>query len=139
MAVNLAAGLWGLWLWHRAEPQPRFWPLLRTGQGLLVVQILIGGALMAIGREPADLHLLYGALPLAVSFLGEQLRIVAADQVLERRGLEDARAMENLEEREQRVIVIEIVRRETGVMAASALVVAVLALRAADVGGGLPI
>jgi hypothetical protein len=35
--------------------------------------------------------------------------------------------------------VLEIVRRETGVMAAGALVVTVLALRAAGVTGALPI
>jgi hypothetical protein len=45
--------------------------------------------------------------------------------------------MEALDEAGQRSIVLEIVRRETGVMAASALVVFVLALRAAGVAGFL--
>jgi hypothetical protein len=45
--------------------------------------------------------------------------------------------MESLAEPDQRTIVLEIVRRETGVMAASALVVFVLALRAAGVAGFL--
>jgi hypothetical protein len=135
IAVNAAAGLWGAWLWWRAVPQPAFWPLLRTGQGLLVVQVLIGGALLALGKEPPSLHLLYGLLPIAVSFVAEQLRIVAAEQILERRGLSSARDMEGMPEAEQRLVVIDIVRRETGVMAAGALVVTFLALRAASVAG----
>lgn len=139
VAVNAAAGLWGLWLWWRAEPQPAFWTVLRTGQALLVVQVILGGATLAVGREPAELHLLYGLLPLGVSFVAEQLRLVAADQVLDRRGLASAREMENLPPQEQRVVVLEIVRRETGVMAASAIVVALLALRASGVAGGLPL
>jgi hypothetical protein len=133
IASSLAAGLWGAWLWWRAEPQPAFWPLLRTAQVLLVAQILVGGALMASGREPVELHVLYGLLPIGVSFIAEQLRVVAAEQVLARRGLESARDMEALPESDQRVIVLEIVRRETGVMAAAALVVSLLALRAAGV------
>lgn len=139
VAVNAAAGLWGAWLWWRVEPQPAFWPLLRAGQALLVVQILLGAVVLALGSEPPELHLLYGLLPVAVAFVAEQLRLVAAEQVLDRRGMAEAREMEALPPERQRVIVLEIVRRETGVMAASALVVAVLALRASGVAGGLPI
>jgi hypothetical protein len=135
MATSLAAGLWGAWLWWRAEPQPAFWPLLRTSQVILVAQVIVGGVLLALGKQPANLHLLYGLLPLGVSFVAEQLRLVAADQVLQRRDMETAREMERLPESEQRLIVLEIVRRETGVMAASALVIFVLALRAAGVAG----
>jgi hypothetical protein len=135
MATSLAAGVWGAWLWWRAEPQPAFWPLLRASQGLLVAQVIAGGILLSLGKEPPSLHILYGLLPLGVSFVAEQLRLVAAEQVLTRRDLESARDMEKLPEDEQRVIVLEIVRRETGVMAAAALVVFVLALRAAGVAG----
>lgn len=138
MAVNAAAGAWGAWLWWRAEAEPRFWPLLRAGQALLIVQVLTGGVVLALGEEPADLHLLYGLLPVAVSFVAEQLRLVAAEQILERHGLGSAREMEALPDDRQRLIVIEIVRRETGVMAASAVVVALLALRASGVAGGVP-
>jgi predicted phosphohydrolase len=126
-------------LWWRAEPQPAFWTVLRIGHALLVVQVLIGGLLLALGNEPPSLHVLYGALPLAIVFVAEQLRLVAAEQVLERRGLEAARDMEALPEHDQRVIVREIVRRETGVVAAGALVATVLAARAAGVAGFLPV
>jgi hypothetical protein len=139
LLVNGAAGLWGAWLWWRAEPQPAFWTVLRIGQGLLVAQVLLGGLLLALGKEPPSLHVLYGALPLAIVFLAEQLRLVAAEQVLDRRALESARDMEGLPEHDQRVIVREIVRRETGVVAAGALVAVVLAARAAGVAGFLPV
>jgi hypothetical protein len=137
VVTSLAAGTWGAWLWYRAEPQPAFWTLLRASQAVLVVQVLLGGALMATGKEPAHLHVLYGLLGLPVTFVAEQLRIVAADQVLARRDMQSARDMEALPEAEQRLVVLEIVRRETGVMAASSLVVCVLALRAAGVAGFL--
>ncbi len=139
LLFNGAAGLWGAWLWWRAEPQPAFWAVLRTGQILLVVQILLGGVLLALGEEPPSLHLLYGALPVAIVFVAEQLRLVAAEQVLDRHGMETAREMERLEEFEQRVVVREIVRRETGVVAAGALVATLLAARAAGVTGFLPV
>ena len=132
---SLAAGLYGLWSWWRAQPAPLFWTLLRTSQVILVVQLVIGVVLLTSGYEPPSLHLLYGLLPVAISFVGEQLRLAAADQVLVKRDLDSARDMEHLPKAEQRDIVLEIVRRETGVMAASALVVCALALRAAGVAG----
>lgn len=133
IAACAVAGGWGAWLWWRAEAQPAFWHVLRAGEALLAVQVLWGGVLLALGEQPASLHVLYGALPLAVTFVGEQLRLVSAEQVLENRGLSNAREMETLSEEQQREIVVEIVRRETGVMAAAALVAVVLALRAAGV------
>ena len=139
LATNGAAGLWGAWLWWRAEPQPAFWTLLRTGQALLLAQVMLGVVLLALGEEPPSLHLLYGALPVAIVFVAEQLRLVAAEQVLDRRGLETAQDMEGMPETEQRVVVREIVRRETGVVAAGALVATVLAARAAGVAGFLPV
>jgi hypothetical protein len=131
IAANLAAGLWGAWRWWRAEPSRAFWPLLRIGQALVMVEALQGGILLATGRELPELHLVYGLVPLGVAFLAEQLRLTAADTVLAQRDLEGRADVEALPEREQRLLVLAIVRRETGVMAASALVVTVLAIRAA--------
>ena len=71
-------------------------------------------------------------MPLGVSFIAEQLRLAAADTVLAQRGLEGRADVEKLPEPEQRELVRTIVHREMGVMAASALVVAVLGLRAAE-------
>jgi hypothetical protein len=67
-----------------------------------------------------------------VSFLAEQLRVASAQTVLDQRGLESSAAVGRLPQSEQRELVLDIVRREIGVMAASALVVVVLGLRAAE-------
>jgi hypothetical protein len=133
VVVNLAAGALGAWHWWRVTVSRAFWPLLRAGQALVVVVALDGGILVLAGHELPELHLVYGLTPLAVSFLAEQLRLVAAETVLRARGLPDSRAVAALPGSEQRSVVLAIVQRETGVMAASALVVAALGLRA----GGL--
>lgn len=130
LTVNLAAGVLGAWHWWRAEPSRAFWPLLRTGQALVVLQAADGALLLALGEELPSLHLMYGLLPLAVTFVAEQLRILAAETVLQHRGLASSADVAALPELEQRAIVRDIVRREIGVMAASALVVVVLGLRA---------
>jgi len=131
--VNLLAGAVGTWAWWRGEGARAFWPLLRAGQVLVVLQAAQGGVLVALGRELPELHLIYGLVPLGVSFMAEQLRLASADTVLAARGLEGSEAVRRLPEPEQAALVADIVRRETGVMAVSALVVAALGLRAAGV------
>jgi hypothetical protein len=130
VAVNLAAGVLGVYRWRRDEHSRAFWPLLRAGQALVAIAALDGVILLAQGKDLPELHLVYGLTPFGVSFLAEQLRLASADSVLQARGLEDAQAMRGLDEAEQHAIVAAIVRREMGVMAASALVVVVLGLRA---------
>jgi hypothetical protein len=130
VAVNLAAGLLGAYRWWRAQTTRVFWPLLRAGQALVALAALDGVILLAQGRDLPELHLIYGLTPLAVSFLAEQLRLASADTVLAAHELDDAQAMRGLPKAEQQAIVLAILRRELGVMAASALVVTVLALRA---------
>jgi hypothetical protein len=127
---NLAAGLWGAWCWWRVRDAPGFWPLLRVGQGLVMLQAVDGAVLLLTGEDLPELHLIYGLVPLGVSFLAEQLRLAAADTVLAQRDLAGRADVEALPEPEQRELVRAIVRREIGVMAASALVVAVLGVRA---------
>jgi hypothetical protein len=65
-----------------------------------------------------------------VSFVAEQLRLIAAQTELDRRGLEGRAAVEALPEARRRELVRAILRREIGVMAASALVIAFLGVRA---------
>jgi hypothetical protein len=130
VAVNLAAGLYGAWAWWRWAPAPGFWPLLRTGQALVAVQAGIGGVLLLTDHDLPSLHLVYGLTPLAVSFFAEQLRLISAQTELDRRNLEGRAAIEALPEARRRELVRAIVRREIGVMAASALVVALLGVRA---------
>jgi hypothetical protein len=132
VAVNLAAGAWGAWAWWQERVARGFWPLLRTGQALVALQAALGGALLLAGEELPRLHLVYGLSPLAVALFAEQLRVVSARTELDRRGLEGRAAVAALSESERRRLVRAIVRREIGVMAASALVVAALGARAAE-------
>ena len=132
LAVNGVAAAYAGLCWWQVRTAPAVWPLLRAGQIVAGCQALLAGVLFVTGFHPADsLYWLYALLPVAVGFVAEQLRIVSAEQVLENRGLPDAQAARALPEAEQRSIVLAVVRREIGVMALSALVVAFLALRAA--------
>ena len=132
VAVNLLAGAWGAWAWHRAEPSRVFWPLLRAGQGLVMIEAALGGVLLAEGEELPPLHLIYGLAPLGVALFAELLRVAAAQTVLDQRGLASSADVAQLPEHERRALVLAIIRREIGVMTASALVVAVLGLRAGE-------
>jgi hypothetical protein len=130
IGVNALAGLIGGWAWWQDRHTRAFWPLLRAGQVLVALQAAGGVALLIDGRSLPRLHLIYGLTPLAVAFVAEQLRLASADTILQQRGLEGSADVAKLEPAEQRALVSLIVRRETGVMAASAIVVALLAGRA---------
>jgi hypothetical protein len=130
VTVNLAAGLYGAWAWWQWRDSPGFWPLLRAGQVLVVIEAAIGVALTIAGEDLPELHLVYGLTPLGVAFVAEQLRIVAAQAELDHRDLEGRAAIEGLPESERRELIRAILRREVGVMAASALIVALLGIRA---------
>jgi hypothetical protein len=130
VVVNLGAGLYGGWAWWRHRLAPGFWPLLRAGQVLVVLQALLGGVLLLERQALPPLHLIYGLVPLGVAFVAEQLRLVSAQTELDRRGLAGRDAVAALSEADREVIVRAILRRELGVMAASALVVALLGVRA---------
>lgn len=138
IALFTVAALIGGWRWYRVEPSPLFWRLLRPAQALIVVEAALGGVLLLMGRRPGgNLHYVYGLLPIAVSFVAEQLRVAAAETVLDARGIADAQAVGELPEREQRSVVVAILRRELGVMALAALIVSGLLLRAALGHGGV--
>jgi hypothetical protein len=129
------AAIWGAWCWYQVRQSRLFWLLLRTGQAVVVLEMALGGVLVLIGRKESDLHLIYGLLPLMVSFLAEQLRIASAQMILDSRGFENAAAVGELPETEQRVVVLSIVQRELAVMVLAALVIVVLLIRAAGTGG----
>ena len=135
--LNALPGLLGAWRWYRCEPSRAFWLLLRVGQGSAIALALAVGALAVAGEySSVRLFYLYALLPLAVAFVAEQLRVISAQTILDRRGLADAQAVAELPELQQRAIVAEIMRRELGVMALAALVVVFLALRAAGTAHG---
>lgn len=126
LAANLLAGTWGASAWLRQQASVVFWYLLRVAQATVVVQALVGTLLLINGREAPDgLHYLYGVLPLLVTLLAEGARAGAAERELT--GLD----FQSLPKERQRLIAHAIVRRETGIMTVSALIVLFLALRAA--------
>jgi heme A synthase len=131
LALSAAAGLLGAWCWWRARQNRWFWRLLRTAQAVIVLQVLLGGALVLMGRKPPSLHLIYGLLPLLVSFFGEQLRIASAQMVLDARGFASPQEVGELPEDEQQGVVVAILQRELGVMTLAVLVIVVLLARAA--------
>ncbi len=132
LALTVAAAAWGSWRWWRVEPSELFWRLLRAGQVLIVLEALLGGVLYLLAERPGSgLHYVYGLTPIVVYFLAEQLRLSSAETVLQARDLEDAAAMRALPEATQRSIVLQIVRRELGVMTLAALVTVGLLARAA--------
>ncbi len=126
LATSLAAGVWGGVVWYLRRPSVGFWYVLRAAQAAVVIQVAIGGLLLLLGREAVDdLHYVYGVLPVLISLLAEGARSIANEHELE--GLD----FESLPRARQRAVAAAIVRRETGIMAVSALVIFGLALRAA--------
>src|SRR5690349_6530933 len=130
VVVNLAAGLLGACKWHKDEYSRAFWPILRTGQALVVIEAIDGAVLLLMGQELPRLHLIYGLVPLGVQFIAEQLKVTSAQAILDQRGVSSAR---ELDPDDAEDAALDILRREMGVMAASALVVAALGLRAGGV------
>ena len=138
VVLNGVAAAWGGWRWWTVDPSRAFWSLVRLGQGGAVALGVVAGVAYATGARPDDdLFWLYAVLPIAIGFFAEQFRILAAQTVLDARGIPDAQAVGRLPEAEQRSVVLQIVRREMGVMALAALVAAVLALRAITEAAGL--
>lgn len=136
--VNLLPGAVGALRWWQVEQSAVFWRLVRLAQVACGVLALVAGVAAASGASPDDgLLWLYLLLPVAVNVVAEQLRAVSAQTVLDDRGLEGAEAMRALPEETQRSIVVQILRKEMGVMTIAALVVAFLCLRAWGVTGGL--
>jgi hypothetical protein len=126
LATNAAAGVWGAVSWYRRLPSVGFWYLLRVAQVSVVLQLALGGVLLLDGREAADgLHYVYGVLPILITLLAEGARIQASEHELE--GLD----FDSLPRERQAAVAAAISRRETGIMAVSALVIVGLALRAA--------
>lgn len=133
LGLNLLAFLLGAVAWLRRRPSAWFWRVLRSGQASVAIEAALGGILLLMGRKAANLHYLYGALPLIVAMIAEQLKLSAATMVLDSRELADAKAVGRLPQEQQRQIVVEIMRREIGAMTLSALVVVALLARAATV------
>src|SRR5579884_1728861 len=122
MVLTGAAGIYGAWCWWRVRPSAWFWRMLRAGQLVVVIEVVLGGVLDLIGRKAPGLHVLYGVLPLLVAFIAEQLRLSSAQMILAARGFESAAEVGKLPEDEQQVVALSIVQREIGLMALASLV-----------------
>jgi hypothetical protein len=133
LGLNLLAFVLGAVAWLRRRPSAWFWRLLRSAQAFVAIEAALGGILLLMGRKAAELHYLYGALPLVVAMIAEQLKLSAATMVLDSHELENAQAVGRLPQDQQRQIVFSIMRRELGTMTLAALVVTVLLARAATV------
>ena len=95
------------------------------------------GVVALTGDTPDDdLFWIYVLVPLGVSFVAEQFRVLSARTVLDQRELADADAMRALPRAEQELIRELIQRRETGIMALAALANAFLLIRAATTAAG---
>jgi hypothetical protein len=130
IGLNVLAAVIGTVAWLvRRNPKP-FWWCLRSGQALIMVEAVIGAALLLDGRDLPRLHLVYGLTPIAVAFLAEQLKLLATQTLLDNRGFAGGADIARLPEADQREFITAVLRRELGVMATSAGIVAVLAARA---------
>lgn len=129
-ALNVAVAAAAGWAWWRARGPVALWRGWRVAQLATTALAALAGVALVTGFDPGDgLYWLYMLLPIAVSIIAEQLRIAAAQTVLEQRGLADAQAVAGLPADEQTAIVNAIVAREIAIVGLAALVVAFLALR----------
>jgi hypothetical protein len=133
IGLNVLAAVIGFVAWIVNRNPRAFWLILRAGQGLIMVEAVVGAALLLDGKDLPRLHLVYGLTPIAVAFLAEQLKLLATQTLLDKRGFESGADVGKLPENEQRAFVTAVLRRELGVMATSAFIVATLAARAQGV------
>jgi ABC-type phosphate transport system auxiliary subunit len=132
LATNLVAGAWGLFAWLTRRPSVAFWYLLRIAQIAIVLQTVLGVALLLSGRKAgSDLHYLYGLLPLPLMLMTEMMRVGAAQHVVG--DIDYAK----IPDQEARQLAMKIFIAETRVMALGCLIIAALSLRAATTSGGL--
>lgn len=131
IALNAGAFIWGAVCWRRRRPSALFWRMLRAGQAFVVIEAILGGIWILTGRNVTELHVIYGLVPIFVAFMAEQLRISAAQMILDKRGFLTPQDVGEMSQDEQHAIVVAVVRREIGVMTLSAFVTLVLIVRAA--------
>lgn len=144
-AINVLAAVVGLAQWAAGRPGPPFWFLARGGQAIAAAYAVFAGIYALVDEPPAvGLAWVYILTPIAVSYFAEQLRLVAAQTVLERHGFESASELrasvvdvDDPDGSQQRLvtgIAHEVVLRELAVVALAAGVIAFLAWRAVITG-----
>ncbi|MBO9533390.1 MAG: hypothetical protein J7513_10495 [Solirubrobacteraceae bacterium] len=136
--VNAVAAVAGLAQWALNRPGPPFWLLVRGGQVIAAAYAVFAGIYAAVADPPADgLAWVYILTPVAVTYFAEQLRIIAAQTVLERHGYADAgelrSAVSSGDDDADRLatgIANEVLLREVAILALGAAVISFLAWRA---------
>jgi hypothetical protein len=130
LGANVVAAAWGAFVWSRGIPSRAFWYLLRVAQITVVVQVILGLALLAGGhRPPDDLHYLYAVIPLIVAVVTEGMRLGASRAELEQVDDPDA-----LPRRERILLARRIVLREIGLMTVGVILVVTMLIRAIQSG-----
>jgi hypothetical protein len=136
--LNTAAGAYAGWRWWRVAPDALSWTLVRAAQATILALALVAAIAWLSGSRPADgLFWVYALVPVGVMVFAEQFRLLSAQTVLDARGLEDAKAVGRLPEPDQQSIVLQIARRELGIVALACLVNGFLAIRAITEASGL--
>jgi hypothetical protein len=140
--VNVVVAVLGLAQWALNRPGPPFWFLARAGQIVAAAYAVFAGAYALAAGAPEDgLAWVYILTPVAVSYFAEQLRLIAAQTVLERHGYETSRELRDAVEsgdgeakRMARGIAHEVLLREAAILALAGGVIAFLAWRAVITG-----
>jgi hypothetical protein len=136
--LNAGAAAYGGWRWWGVAPDRWSWVLIRVAQAAMLALAIVAAVAWLLGhRSESGLFWVYAFVPLGVSFFAEQFRALSARGVLDARGLKDAKAVGRLPQAEQASIVLQIARRELGVMALAVGVIAFLAVRAITETSGL--
>lgn len=140
--VNALAALVGAAEYVTGHTHRAFWWLVRAGQAIAALYAVGCGLYAVLGEPPSEgLTWVYILTPIAVSWFAEQLRLVAAQVVIERHGfaeiaeLKAAVAAGDAQVDPERARLVTgiahaVVLREVAVMAIAALVIAFLAWRA---------
>jgi len=129
-ALNVAVAAGAGCAWWQVRAPVVLWRGWRVAQLATTALAGLAGAALVSGFDPGDgLYWLYMLLPIAVAIIAEQLRIAAAQTVLDQRELPDAQAVGQLPAAEQQAIVGAILAREIAIVGLAAVVIAFLALR----------
>lgn len=116
LTLNFLAALIGGWCWWSVKTSRLFWLLVRTAQvGVGILAAGVGMAVLFFSYRPhVGLFWVYALLPVVVSFFAEQLRVLAAQTVLEDRGYGNIDAFREAPPDEQQSVALAIARREIG-------------------------
>lgn len=130
VAANAVAAAWGGIQWTRRVPSVWFWYVLRAAQATVIVEAVLGVALLLSGHDaPNGLHLFYGIAPLVVTVGSEAARALQAQAEVDALAVD----VEALDRREQVLLARRVVLREMGVMTVGTLMILTLTLRAAGI------